>query len=494
MKIAIAKNAGFCFGVRSAVIRVSEILGKQSPLYIDGQIIHNPDIVKALEDRGLVNAKNNPPPHGSTVVIRTHGTQYRSLKGLIHAGHKVINLTCPKVGRIQGIIRKHIQNGYHIVITGDPDHPEVRSLSSYAGGNYTVISSSDQIEQVPSSPKMLLLSQTTFDLTAFEVISSAFREKFPGIEIINTICDSTRNRQREIEDAPSNGFDTVVVAGGKKSANTESLARIAEKHGLNAIRVESEKDIQADMFSASENILISAGASTPAWIIDGILNRLFIIRLKRLHVPGFIRFLYRILSSKHTAVLTAGLYTAALSLIIGKEFTNNGALFVAASAASVVLIYNIGLIFSNGNTLFRRYYQPAVPVLSFAVLFLSASGADDMRLKLVYAAIGACGILSVQTAENILDHEKNIIFGVRTIVTFRGIKTAGILNLLAALCSGTVALLLFGSASLAVAVITFAIVAASLIVRRPLFISKIRFLFFLISALFLSFTLVQILK
>jgi hypothetical protein len=357
-----------------------------------------------------------------------------------------------------------------------------------------VISSSDQIDLVPFSPKILLLSQTTFDHTAFEVISSAFRNKFPGIEIINTICDSTSNRQREIEEAPSNGFDTVVVAGGKKSANTESLARIAEKHGIKAIRAESEKDIRADMFSSSENILISAGASTPAWIIDGILNRLFIIRLTRLHVPAFIRFLYFIIASKKAAGLSAGLFTAALSLIIGKEFTDNGALFVTASAASIIFIYGIGIVFSEKNAFFRRYYQPAVPVLSFAALFLSASGADDMRLKLAYAAIGACGVLSVLIAEKILDHEKNIIFGVRTFVTFLGIKAAGILELLAALCSGTAALFLFDSVSLATAVGASAIVAASLIACRPLFISKIRFLFFLINALFFSITLVQILK
>lgn len=493
MKIVLAKNAGFCFGVKAAVLRISSILNRQSPLYINGQIIHNPDIVRILETRGLKKTDISRIPPGSSVVIRTHGTEYQTLKDIIRSSSRTINLTCPRVGKIQGIIRKFIKKGYYIIIAGDPEHPEVQSLSSYANGNFTVISKPEELAAISPDKKFLLISQTTFDQCSFSKISEAALKKYPDIEIINTICDSTQNRQTEIEKAREQGFDTVVVIGGKNSANTRSLAHIAEKNNLITMLTENGNELTPDSFSHSRNILVNAGASTPVWLIDYVLNRLLLIKLRYSFLPGFIRHFYRLFSDIKSLPAASGIFALSLSLLISREYKSISPFSLIIPPAAAV-IFSFILIFPVNRFSFLRKYAHLllIPAL-FTAVFLTSSFIDDIIFRAGYSLTIAYCLIAFQFTENIFDYEKNIIFGLRTPVSVFGLKG---MTLIFMLISGTaIVSAAYGLRSPETTLGIILTAAVSLIskFKRPLFTSSVRFLFVLLSAVLLAITLVHIL-
>jgi 4-hydroxy-3-methylbut-2-en-1-yl diphosphate reductase len=493
MKIFLAENAGFCFGVKSAVLRVSGILNQQSPLYIDGQIIHNPDIAQILEARGLKTTGISKIPPKNTVVIRTHGAEYSVLKNIISSSNRVINLTCPRVSRIQGVIKKFIKNGYYIIITGDPNHPEVRSLASYTGGHCTVISTKDDAKQIPFDKKVLLISQTTFDHYTFDEISTIALKINPETTIINTICDSTRNRQSEIEKARMYNFDTIVVIGGKNSANTKSLAHIAEKNNLSTILIENENNLSTDMFIQSKKVLISAGASTPTWVIDNVLNRMLLIKLTFSSLPGFLRHIFRLFSAKESLLAASGLFSFSVSLFFADRYNHNELLELCLPAIASVSLSLIWLFFINSSRFLRKQYQFIQMPILFIAVFSSSLFIDNILLQAGYSLIIVYFSMFVQTVENIFDYEKNIIFGIRTPVSICGIKPAFYALVLFSTLSEAFAIYSSASAEIIIAIALSIIILTAAMSRRPLFTSVVRFTIFLLSAVFSAVTLVRIL-
>lgn len=280
MKIVLAKSAGFCFGVRSAVDRIAKSLRGRRRIQIDGDLIHNPQTISILSRRGLTKVAEIDG--SSPAAIRTHGTTAGKLR-LVHAcAPSVYNLTCPRVSRIQGIIRKHSRAGYYTLLVGDEGHPEVISLRSYAEAGISVIRSAEQLPDLSLFDRILLISQTTIDRALFESVRLAVAVRAPHATVFDTICDSTGNKQSELRDALASGADTVVVIGGKHSANTRSLAEIARDAGAHTLHVESSDEFSDADFAESAFVFVTAGASTPDWAIRDAIARLEEIRIAKI--------------------------------------------------------------------------------------------------------------------------------------------------------------------------------------------------------------------
>ncbi len=300
-------------GVRDAVIRiVGEINSSTEDIFVHGPLIHNPQTISILDKRGLKTVEENRDIDGQTVAIRTHGIPYQRLKEIKKRARRLINLTCPRVARVQGIIKKYSRDGYFTLITGDDDHAEVISLKSYATSGVKVVSEICDIDAIPDSERYLVVSQTTFDRELFERIISVLTARFPGkVTIFNTICDSTYNRQEDVVEAVERGVDVLVVVGGKNSANTRRLADIGRDRGVRTFHIETESELDDAEFFRDDRVFVTAGASTPGWIINNILEKLYSIKYKKSNVlinliKKFLEFIVRtnILSSAATFFIT----------------------------------------------------------------------------------------------------------------------------------------------------------------------------------------------
>ena len=171
MKIVLADHSGFCMGVRNAILKiVHEIDLSKEEIYVYGPLIHNPQTIKVLNDRGLKTIDSLDNISGKQITIRTHGIPIDQYKKIKSESSRVINLTCPKVGKVQSIIKKYSQKGYYTIILGDKDHAEVMSLESYAASGVFIISKISDIENLPDKKKYILISQTTLDRNFFDEI------------------------------------------------------------------------------------------------------------------------------------------------------------------------------------------------------------------------------------------------------------------------------------------------------------------------------------
>lgn len=281
MKIKIAENTGFCMGVRKAVLDIVDVINKNSEtIYVIGPLIHNPQTVSILQSRGIITINSIDNIENKVIAIRTHGIPKESLRLLKQKASKIINLTCPRVARVQGIVKKYSREGYFAIIIGDDHHAEVESVKSYADAGVIVISNIEDIKKIPDALKYIVVAQTTFDECLFEEITQILKRKYNDILIFNTICDSTHKRQSDVINAVKEGIDTLVVVGGKNSANTKRLAQIGKNNNIKTFHIESEEELNDEDFKNSNYVLVTAGASTPGWIINNVLEKLYSISNK----------------------------------------------------------------------------------------------------------------------------------------------------------------------------------------------------------------------
>jgi len=285
MKIRLAKTAGFCMGVRRAVDMVLDLQRSAPPLPIStyGPLIHNPQTLKLLESRGIKEIESLDDVNGGTVVIRAHGISPREKNILAEKGVKIIDATCPRVARVQAVIRNHSERGHFCFIVGDEDHPEVRGLMGFASSGGIVISSADRCsacETVDADREICVVAQTTQETQTFQGVVEVLKQRFPKIHVHDTICDSTRKRQSEVS-RMAREVDTIVVVGGKGSGNTRRLAKVARSQGIKTLHVETDEDIPTSLIAASDTIGVTAGASTPNWQIREVIDRLKEIGMSR---------------------------------------------------------------------------------------------------------------------------------------------------------------------------------------------------------------------
>ena len=281
MEVKVAKTAGFCFGVQRAVDKVYELIDScPDRLFTLGPIIHNEEVVNDLEKKGVRVASEEELktlPEGSTVVIRSHGVGKKVYDQLEECGLSYVDVTCPFVLKIHRIVEKESKAGSHIVIIGDPDHPEVVGICGWCIGPYTVIrTKQDALDFVPPEGKnVCIVSQTTFNYNKFKDLVEILRKKrydntvLNILNIFNTICNATEERQREAKSIAGE-VDTMLVVGGRHSSNTQKLFEICKKECENTYYIQTPVDLDSDMFQCSSYVGITAGASTPKKIIEEV--------------------------------------------------------------------------------------------------------------------------------------------------------------------------------------------------------------------------------
>jgi (E)-4-hydroxy-3-methyl-but-2-enyl pyrophosphate reductase len=281
MKILIAKKAGFCMGVRRAVEMVLDAPNKhENPICTFGPLIHNPQVLDLLREKDISILEHVPEYGTGTVLIRAHGVPPQTKQNLKKAGYKIIDATCPRVIKVQTIIRKHAQEDYASIIIGDKDHPEVIGLLGYAKGKGFVVDNLDDLDSLPLFEKAIIVAQTTQNTLFFEEIKKWANNKFPHYKIFDTICDSTAKRQAEVQNL-ADSVDAVIVVGGQNSGNTKRLAEISKKTGKPTYHIETESEIDVDALSEAKCIGITAGASTPNWVIKKIYRTLEALPYKK---------------------------------------------------------------------------------------------------------------------------------------------------------------------------------------------------------------------
>ncbi len=274
MKIILAQTAGFCMGVRRAVEMVMEAPEKHDPpICTYGPLIHNPQVLELLEEKGISILDTVPASGKGTALIRAHGVPPEVKNDLDRAGYAVIDATCPRVIRVQTIIRKHSAKGYATIIIGDRDHPEVIGLRGYAGDQGYVAASLTELKALPRFEKAILVAQTTQNSRSFAEIRTWTQQHRPDYKLFETICDSTEKRQAEVK-CLATLVDAVVVVGGKDSGNTQRLFEIAQASGKPAYHIETEKELDLEAPSGAQSVGISAGASTPNWQIRKVCRTL----------------------------------------------------------------------------------------------------------------------------------------------------------------------------------------------------------------------------
>ncbi len=274
MKIIVAKTAGFCMGVRRAVEMALDMPNKhKGPIFTFGPLIHNPQVLDLLCDKGISIIEDIPENGSGTVLIRAHGVPPGIKKSLKNSGFKVIDSTCPRVVKVQTIIGKHAKDGYISIIIGDNNHPEVIGLLGYARGKGYAVANLEEFESLPEFEKAIVVAQTTQNILLFEKVKQFIANRYPHYKIFDTICNSTSLRQAEVKEL-SEQVDAIVVVGGHNSGNTQRLAEVAIEAGKPAYQIETESELDLNALSSARSIGITAGASTPNWLIKRVLRSL----------------------------------------------------------------------------------------------------------------------------------------------------------------------------------------------------------------------------
>ncbi len=274
MEIILAKTAGFCMGVSLALKKLDDELKKSDVsgrIVTLGSIIHNPQVIAKYTEQGVVTISNIADIlPGDRVLIRAHGIPRQKEELLKELDIKVIDATCPKVKRAQlGIASMHM-DGQTLLLFGEADHPEVRGLLSYAGEDSKVFSSNEEFDQLELDPAVtyFLAAQTTQDMDQYKKIT-AFAQKKLGYKpvALNTVCSATRKRMQETIELARN-VDTVIVVGGHESGNTRRLAEAVKAEGKKVLHIETPEQLDPNFLSQSKRIGLTAGASTPKFLID----------------------------------------------------------------------------------------------------------------------------------------------------------------------------------------------------------------------------------
>ena len=275
MNFIIAKSAGFCFGVKKAVETVENNMGKHAKLYTLGEIIHNPQVVKKFKDNGVYPINSAEDINEGAVIIRSHGAPKSAIKELTDKGITVVDATCPFVARIQKIVEKAFNDGNFIVIIGEKEHPEVIGINGYAENQGHVVNSKEEAKKLPETDKQVcVVAQTTTRHQLYEDIIEVLKEKYPQkTQVFSTICDATSQRQSEAMEIAKK-VDVMVVIGGKQSSNTAKLQKICSEFCKRTYGVETPTDASTIKIHKNDIIGITAGASTPEWLIKEVVDKM----------------------------------------------------------------------------------------------------------------------------------------------------------------------------------------------------------------------------
>lgn len=269
MKIELAENYGFCFGVKRAIKIAEE--NKESVTY--GPLIHNYKEIARLDRDfkvGLIEDFSSFKA-GDKVIVRTHGIVKGELEALQSSGVNVIDATCPFVTKPQEIAQEMSEKGYDVIIFGDEAHPEIKGVKSYATHGATVVTNIKELEQLKLREKIALISQTTRKVESYLEIANYLIPRHKEVRVFNTICNATFDNQVAVRNLSSSA-DVMIIIGGKNSSNTKQLFNIAQESCKDSYHIEDENEIDFSWFKDKNFCGISAGASTPDWIIQNVID------------------------------------------------------------------------------------------------------------------------------------------------------------------------------------------------------------------------------
>ena len=275
MEVVVAKTAGFCFGVERAVRKVYEqIETGRPPIFTLGPIIHNEEVVRDLEGRGvrvLPDEESLKDLKEGTVIIRSHGVGRAVYDRIKARGLSVVDATCPFVKKIHRVVQEQNGLGRRVIIIGDKDHPEVQGIRGWGDEKTLVVKDEAEMADLPdlTGEKLCIVSQTTFNYNKFKDLVEKFSEKGYDIFVLNTICNATQERQVEAGRIASQ-VDAMIVVGGKSSSNTRKLYEICRKECKNTYYIQTVGDFDPESVSSVRSVGITAGASTPKNIIEEV--------------------------------------------------------------------------------------------------------------------------------------------------------------------------------------------------------------------------------
>jgi (E)-4-hydroxy-3-methyl-but-2-enyl pyrophosphate reductase len=278
MEIIRATSMGFCFGVRDAIDVVRELGEGGSTVYTLGAIVHNPQVAEQLESINVhVIDSLDEAPDGAMVAITAHGAPPDFAEQAERRGFKVIDTTCPLVTRIQKLAFDLVETRHSVLVYGDAHHKEVKGIVGWSGGRAKVIKKIEDLEGWEPTRRVALIAQSTSNTELFrdmakEVVGRMV-ERGVEIRVINTICKPTKERQGAVREL-ARGVDVVIAVGGLQSANTRKLVHAAEEEGARAYHVQRVDDLEAHWFSGAQRVGITAGASTPDWVVDEVEGRI----------------------------------------------------------------------------------------------------------------------------------------------------------------------------------------------------------------------------
>lgn len=280
MEVRLADCAGFCFGVKRAVDTVYEQLKSGKTIYTYGPIVHNEEVVRELAEKGVrvleskeelknLKAGETIP----TVIIRAHGVAKEIYDIMEANGLECIDATCPFVKKIHRIVEQKSTEGYHVIVVGDPKHPEVEGIVGWCQGPVTVLETPEQAENFVKTEgeKLCIVSQTTYNYNKFQYIVEIFEKKGYNDSVVNTICNATEERQRSAKTIAADA-DVMIVIGGKHSSNSRKLYEICQRECVHTYFIQTLDDLHLDLPKAVRLVGITAGASTPNKLIEEVQN------------------------------------------------------------------------------------------------------------------------------------------------------------------------------------------------------------------------------
>lgn len=275
MELVIAKHAGFCFGVKRATLLAFEKASASSEgeTCTLGPIIHSPQVVSRLAEKGVRVITTLDEIERGRVILRSHGVTEGELREAAAKGLEVVDATCPFVKKAQTYLKMLASEGYDLVVVGDRDHPEVRSIVSYANRDVHIIATAEEAEALSNLKRLGIVAQTTQSYEVLSAVVTACLHKVREMRVFNTICDATSVRQEEAKSIASQ-VDCMLVIGGFNSANTRRLAEICLEIQPRTHHVETADQLAADWFRGCKSVGITAGASTPKWLIDEVVERI----------------------------------------------------------------------------------------------------------------------------------------------------------------------------------------------------------------------------
>ncbi len=280
MQVIKARELGFCMGVRRAVEMVEAAAGELGPITSLGSTVHNPQVVERLREKGIDVICSPDQLDGRPVAITAHGVGPQVLRELEARGASVVDTTCPIVTRAQQWAKRLTDDGFGVIIFGDPEHKEVRGILGWAQGKILTMKSEGDLDAplpdwMPS--RIGVLSQTTETEAHFarfvQKLLTAHMDRISELRVINTLCNATTSQQAATEELAQE-VDLMIVVGGRESANTRHLAEVSREHGVETYHVECADEIDPAWLAGREKVGVAAGASTPDAVIDEVVERL----------------------------------------------------------------------------------------------------------------------------------------------------------------------------------------------------------------------------